>query len=142
LWDGRPARHFWTGGTPIPQICVNYLIRDPNFHYGEDKKPYLAFDLMEEFRSPIVDSFVLKLINNSIFKLSDFERVVSTGGIYLSSQARREFIEQFERRMNEQLSHPDLLSPVSYREAIQLQVRRYKRSLVHGVPYEPFLRTV
>jgi len=113
-----------------------------NFHYGEDKKPYLAFDLMEEFRSPIVDSFVLKLINNSIFKLTDFEKVVSTGGIYLSYGARREFIEQFERRMNEQLSHPDLQSPVSYREAIQLQVRRYKRSLVHGTPYQPFLRTV
>ncbi|MEG4501556.1 MULTISPECIES: hypothetical protein [unclassified Microcoleus] len=30
LWDGRPGRPFWTGGTPIPQICVNYLIRDPN----------------------------------------------------------------------------------------------------------------
>lgn len=113
-----------------------------NFHYGEDKKPYLAFDLMEEFRSPIVDSFVLKLINNSIFKLTDFERVVSTGGIYLCSEARRSFIEQFERRMNEQISHPDIQSPVSYREAIQLQVRRYKRSLVHGVPYQPFLRTV
>ena len=113
-----------------------------NFHYGEDKKPYLAFDLMEEFRSPIVDSFVLKLINNSIFKLTDFERVVSTGGIYLCSGARRSFIEQFERRMNEQISHPDLQSPVSYREVIQLQVRRYKRSLVHGVPYQPFLRTV
>ena len=113
-----------------------------NFHYGEDKKPYLAFDLMEEFRLPIVDSFVLKLINNSIFKLTDFERVVSTGGIYLCSGPRREFIEQFERRMNEQISHPDLQSPVSYREVIQLQVRRYKRSLVHGVPYQPFLRTV
>jgi hypothetical protein len=29
LWDGRPARLSGTGGTPIPQICVNYLIRAP-----------------------------------------------------------------------------------------------------------------
>jgi len=28
LWDGRPARSLWTGGTPIPQTCVNYLICD------------------------------------------------------------------------------------------------------------------
>ena len=97
---------------------------------------------MEEFRSPIVDSFVLKLINNSVFKPTDFERVASTGGVYLNSKARWDFINQFERRMNEHLSHPDLQSPVSYREAIQLQVRRYKRSLLHGVVYEPFLRTV
>lgn len=112
-----------------------------NFHYGEDKKPYLAFDLMEEFRSPIVDSFVLKLINQSVFKPTDFERVASTGGVYLRNPGRRVFLEHFERRMNEDVSHPDLQSQVSYREVIQLQIRRYKRSLVHGVAYEPFLRT-
>ncbi len=113
-----------------------------NFHYGEDKKPYLAFDLMEEFRSPIVDSFVLKLINNSVFKITDFETVASTGGVYLRQSVRRVFLENFERRMNEEVSHPDLQSQVSYREVIQLQIRRYKRSLLHGIPYEPFLRTV
>lgn len=113
-----------------------------NFHYGEDKKPYLAFDLMEEFRSPIVDSFVLKLINNSVFKPTDFETIANTGGVYLKTSVRRVFLENFERRMNEEVSHPDLQSQVSYRESIQLQIRRYKRSLVHGIPYEPFLRTV
>lgn len=113
-----------------------------NLHYGENKKPYLAFDLMEEFRSPIVDSFVLKVINNSLLKQQDFESVVSNGGIYLSSSARRVFIQQFEKRMNEELSHPDLQSQVSYRHAIQLQIGRYKRSLLSSVAYEPFLRTV
>jgi CRISPR-associated protein Cas1 len=34
-----------------------------NLHYGEKPKPYLAFDLMEEFRSLIVDPLVLKIIN-------------------------------------------------------------------------------
>ncbi|SKB13798.1 CRISPR-associated endonuclease Cas1 [Planktothrix sp. PCC 11201] len=113
-----------------------------NFHYGEDKKPYLAFDLMEEFRSPIVDSFVLKLINSSIVKPQDFDRVASTGGVYLNKQARRVFLEQFEKRMNEEISHPDLQSSVSYRQAIQLQVRRYKSSLLQGSAYQAFLRSV
>jgi CRISPR-associated protein Cas1 len=45
-------------------------------------------------------------------------------------------------RMNEEVSHPDLLSKVTYRHAIQLQVRRYKRSLLSGVPYEAFLRAM
>lgn len=112
-----------------------------NFHYGDDKKPYLAFDLMEEFRSPIVDSLVLKLVNSSVFKPSDFEAVASTGGVYLKNEARRVFLEQFEKRMHEEVSHPDLQSQVSYRYAIQLQIRRYKHSLVHGIVYEPFLRT-
>ncbi|MDZ8258487.1 CRISPR-associated endonuclease Cas1 [Nostoc sp. ChiQUE01b] len=111
-----------------------------NFHYGERQKPYLAFDLMEEFRSPVVDGLVLKIINNSIFKPQDFDLVPSTGGIYLSQSARKVFLKQFETRMSEEVSHSDLQSQVTYRHAIQLQVRRYKRSLLSSVSYEPFLR--
>lgn len=96
-----------------------------NFHYGERQKPYLAFDLMEEFRSPIVDSLVLNIINHCLFKPKDFDVVASTGGVYLSQSARKVFLKQFETRMNEEVSHPDLISQVTYRHAIQLQVRRY-----------------
>ena len=113
-----------------------------NLHYGEDKKPYLAFDLMEEFRSPIVDGLILKLINKPVFKLTDFDTVASTGGVYLQGAARRVFLKYFEARMNEDTAHPDLQNSVSYRYAIQLQIRRYKRSLVGNIPYEPFARVV
>lgn len=112
-----------------------------NFHYGEKQKPYLAFDLMEEFRSVIVDSLVLKIINNLIFKPQDFDFLASTGGVYLSQSSRRIFLQKFEARMNEETSHPDLQSQVTYRHAIQLQVRRYKRYLLSGVLYESFLRS-
>lgn len=111
-----------------------------NFHYGERQKPYLAFDLMEEFRSPIVDSLVLNLINHSLFKPHDFDLVPSTGGVYLNQSSRRIFLKKFEMRMNEETSHPDLQSPATYRHAIQLQIRRYKRFLLSGVDYESFLR--
>lgn len=113
-----------------------------NLHYGDEKKPYLAFDLMEEFRSPIVDGLILKLINKPVFKLTDFDTVAATGGVYLQGAARRIFLKYFEARMNEDTAHPDLQNPVSYRYAIQLQIRRYKRSLLGNIPYEPFARVV
>ncbi|MBW4589097.1 MAG: CRISPR-associated endonuclease Cas1 [Aetokthonos hydrillicola CCALA 1050] len=111
-----------------------------NFHYGEKQKPYLAFDLMEEFRSPIVDTLVLDMINHSLVKPTDFDVVASTGGVYLNQSSRKKFLQKFEARMNEEVSHPDLISQVTYRHAIHLQVRRYKRYLLSGVPYESFLR--
>ena len=111
-----------------------------NLHYGEDRKPYLAFDLIEEFRSPIVDSLVLRVVNKNSLRPSDFEPLHSSRGIYLTQSARQTFLRQLEIQMNEEVSHPDLKSPVTYRQAIQLQIRRYKRSLVHGIAYEPFLR--
>ena len=112
-----------------------------NFHYGEKKKPYLAFDLMEEFRSPVVDSLVLTIINKSWFNKNDFEFIYQNQGVYLNDDARRLFLTYFESRMNEKVSHPDLQSPVSYRHAIQLQIRRYRRSLLSSTLYEPFLRS-
>jgi len=96
--------------------------------------------LMEEFRSPVVDSFVLKYINNCSVKPEDFDFVQDTGGVYLNKQAKKPFLQHFERRMNEMVSHRDLQSQVTYRQAIQLQIRRYKDHLLQGIAYEPFIR--
>lgn len=112
-----------------------------NLHYGERQKSYLAFDLMEEFRSVIVDSLVLKIINTFVFKPQDFDILDNGGGVYLNQSSRRVFLQKFEARMNEETSHPDLQSQVTYRHAIQLQVRRYKRCLLSNIPYAAFLRS-
>ena len=111
-----------------------------NFHYGERKKPYLAFDLMEEFRSPIVDSLVISLINKSILKVEDFEQISKTPGICLTNKSRKKFLEHFESRMNEKITHSIIGTQISYREVIQLQIRLYKRSLLSDRSYESFLR--
>lgn len=111
-----------------------------NLHGSEKKQTFLAFDLVEEFRSPLVDSLVLKLINRRIFLPTDFTWPNAEGGVYLNETARRVFIQKVETRLGETVSHPDVQTPVSYRRAIQLQVRRYKQSLLEGVPYKPFLR--
>ena len=42
--------------------------------------------------------------------------------------------------MGERVSHPDVQEKVSFRRAIQLQVRRYVRAVRSGVPYEAFVR--
>lgn len=112
-----------------------------NLHRSDRKEPHLAFDLMEEFRSPIVDTLVLVLVNKQAVKLKDFTNA-NNGGVYLTDAARRKFLQYFEQRISTQIAHPDVQEPVLYRRAIQLQIRRYKRSLLQSVPYQPFLRTV
>jgi CRISPR-associated protein Cas1 len=99
-------------------------------------------DLMEEFRASIVDGLVIKLINSEAFNPTDFTFPNEDGGVYLTDLARRIFFKNFEQRINDKVSHPDVESQVSYRRAIQLQIQRYKRCLSTGVPYEAFLRTV
>jgi CRISPR-associated protein Cas1 len=113
-----------------------------NLHGAERPKAYLAFDLMEEFRSPIVDTLVMKLVNQKIIKPTDFTEANQKGSIYLSQTARRGFLKHFEERICEKLAHPDVKQQVSYRRIIQLQIQRYVKSLLSNVPYETFRRVI
>jgi CRISP-associated protein Cas1 len=95
---------------------------------------------MEEWRSVIVDGLVMDVVNHGVIGPTDFEWVTEAGGIYLTKRARRVFLKRFEDRMCGLMSHPDVQEQVSYRRAIQLQVRRYARAVVAGEMYEPFRR--
>lgn len=111
-----------------------------NLHGAERPKADLAFDLMEEFRSPIVDTLVMKLVNKKTLRPTDFSYPDAAGGVYLEEAGRRIFLKHFEARISEQTSHPDVQSPVSYRRAIQLQVQRYVRAVLGNADYEAFER--
>ena len=113
-----------------------------NLHGAERTKPYLAFDLMEEFRSPVVDTLVMKLVNKKAIRPTDFTWPTDKGGVYLTGPARRLFLKRFEERMSETASHPDIVEAVSYRRIIQLQVKRYVESLLGNQPYEAFRRII
>jgi CRISPR-associated protein Cas1 len=113
-----------------------------NLHRSDRKETHLAFDLMEEFRSPVVDTLVMTLVNKQTLKPTDFTWFDQDGGVYLTDMPRRIFLRAFEERINELVSHSDVQAKVSYRRAIQLQIRRYKKCLLGEIPYEAFLRAV
>ncbi|MCY7392035.1 MAG: hypothetical protein LH647_11285 [Leptolyngbyaceae cyanobacterium CAN_BIN12] len=81
------------------------------------------------------------LTNKSVIKPDEFTSAAN-GRVYLNDAARRRFLSYFEQRISTQIAHPDVQNLVTYRRAIQLQVRRYKRSLLQAEPYQPFLRAV
>jgi CRISP-associated protein Cas1 len=70
-----------------------------NLHRSDRKAPHLAFDLMEEFRSPfreatptpIVDSLVMWLVNKKVLRPTDFTFPNAEGGVYLEEAGRRVF---------------------------------------------------
>jgi CRISP-associated protein Cas1 len=112
-----------------------------NLHRSERNEPHLAFDLMEEWRSVIVDSLVIKLVNQKVLRPTDFTYPNVEEGVYLEGAARRVFLKHFEERISTPVSHPDVQGQVSYRRAIQLQVLRYKRAVMdEQLTYEPFRR--
>jgi CRISP-associated protein Cas1 len=112
-----------------------------NLHRSDRKEPHLAFDLVEEFRAPVVDSLVIALVNQKILRPTDFTFPNEEGGVYLESGARRVFLKNFEERISESMTHPRTQQQVSYRRAIQLQVQQYKQCLQSSEVYQPFIRS-
>ncbi|MDX2270809.1 MAG: type I-C CRISPR-associated endonuclease Cas1c [Cyanobacteriota bacterium] len=102
-------------------------------------RPALALDLMEELRSVIADRLVLTLINRNQIKPDDFiDR--PGGGIYLTDSARKIFLAAYQKRKQEDITHPVLGSQVPYGLIAHIQARLLARHLRCDLPsYPPFL---
>ncbi|MEL7511819.1 MAG: CRISPR-associated endonuclease Cas1 [Cyanobacteria bacterium J06554_3] len=111
-----------------------------NLHGSQRKQMFLAFDLIEQFRAPIVDALIIRLLNRKSFSPTDFSWPNEQGRVYCTKGARRMFLKRFEDRTSQQVLHPDVEAMVSYRRVLQLQVQRYKRSLMGGPIYAPYVK--
>ena len=98
------------------------------FHQQTYGRPCLALDLMEEFRPIIADSVVVTLINNRQITPDDFTQ--SHGGWFLKDAARKKFYAAYEKRKNETITHPVFKYKISFRRALELQVRLLAKCLM------------
>ena len=64
------------------------------YHADKYARPSLALDLTEEFRTPVVDSLVLMLINKRMVGPEDFEPGPKKA-VYLNRHGRRVFFREF-----------------------------------------------
>lgn len=120
--------------------------------YGRES---LVYDLIEEFRTPIVDTLTCSLFNMLVLKKEHFRvepartfddedgvRVQLTGegpdAVLLNEEGCRRVLEQFERKLSETHHHPFTDSILSYDKIIQEQVKIYKNviagTLDHYLP--------
>lgn len=97
------------------------------FHAIRDKHPSLASDLIEEFRTPIIDSLILYVVNSQILKEADFDYGGENRMCLLTESARKTFIKHFEDKMNSKITHPHTGISGNYRKCIDLQVQEMLR---------------
>ena len=85
--------------------------------------PALASDLMEEFRSIVVDAVILNLVFNDKLTPDDFILPAQPGdGCLLTPKARGLFIRQLENKLNSAVTHPVSGLKLDYRRCIEHQV--------------------
>jgi len=109
------------------------------YHQPRYGRPALALDLMEEFRPLVADSVVLTAINNGEVRASDF--IGRMGAVALTPEGRRRFIETYERRMSQEITHPVFGYQISYRRVLEIQARLLGRHLLGEIPEYPSFTT-
>lgn len=109
------------------------------YHQPRYGRPALALDLMEEFRPLIADSVVLTAINNEEVRQKDF--ISTLGAVALSESGRKRFIEVYERRMGQEITHPVFGYTISYRRVLEVQARLLGRYLAGEIPEYPSFTT-
>ncbi len=94
----------------------------------------LALDMIEEFRQPMIDRFVLLLFNKHMMGRYDFE-FPDEGGVVLTEDGFRKFCTEYEKWLNGRNSAS---GDKSFRLRIREQVAKLKRVICKGEQYTPY----
>ncbi len=110
--------------------CVGFL------HVDRPGRQSLALDMMEEFRPFLADRLVLSLINRKQISKGGFVKQ-PTGGIIMDDSTRKEVITAWQKRKQEEITHPFLeeripIGLLPYSQA--LLMARYLRGDLDNYP--------
>ncbi len=105
------------------------------YHKPRFGRPALALDLMEPFRPILADSTVIQVVNNGEVKPEDF--VTAGPAVNLKPHAKRAFIAAYERRLDQDVTHPVFGYRVSMRRLLEVQARLLARHLAGEIDEYP-----
>lgn len=107
-------------------------------HEERPGRPSLALDLVEELR-PFVDRFVFTLINRKQIQAQDI--IEKPGSVYtLSDSGRKKFLAAYQKRKQEEITHPLLEMKCRIGEIFVLQARILARAIRGDIDgYIPFI---
>lgn len=105
------------------------------YHKPRFGRPALALDMMEPFRPILADSTVIQVINNGEVKADGF--LAAGPAVNLKPHARRAFIAAYERRLDQEVTHPVFGYRVSMRRLLEVQARLLARHLAGEIEEFP-----
>ncbi len=105
-------------------------------HAVRSGRPSLALDMMEEFRHPVVDRFVLRICNRRQFTPEDFREDEGGGkGVRLTKDALRRYLREWEAYLGAPMAGRE--AGESILSAVQVQADRLAAHVRGTKCYEP-----
>jgi CRISPR-associated protein Cas1 len=103
-------------------------------------RPSLSLDLIEEFRTPVVERLVLEGLNKSIFTEDDFEYSKDEKGnrkVFLKEDGLKKFLKLWERKVGK-IGRSNYMDLIQYRKEFRNQVIQFEKYILEEQPYVPF----
>lgn len=97
-------------------------------HQDRERHPTVASDMMEEWRSVLIDSMVMSLINGYEVEKSGFRR--EENGVFLDDKTFKIFLKKYETKLRTStgyLNYGD--EKVSFRKALWLQASKLAKAI-------------
>lgn len=108
-------------------------------HTDRPGRASLSLDLLEEFRAPFVDRFVLTMINKQYLKGDDFIES-ETGAVVFSDDAKRRFLSEWQKKKTETVTHPYLKEKMQWGMIPFMQAKLLARYIRGDIDdYPPFV---
>ena len=123
------------------QSAMEAVGLDPAAGYLHTLRPgrvSFALDLLEEFRAPLCDRFVLAMFNRGQLGQKDFE--TDSQAVYLNEKGRRVVLQSWQKRKLETIEHPFLGEKVEIGIIPYAQAMLFARVLRGDLDrYPPFM---
>ena len=113
--------------------CVGFL------HPEYRGRPSLALDMMEEFRSPVIDRMVVAACNQGLFKISDFSRSEENGGISMNASVKKMLLRLYDERLRTSVKNDRTGEYSTYENHIRARAAALAVHLREGREYLPFI---
>ena len=139
LRDPQPALRVLPKAIPAMTPWLLAFARNCTASRYQSGRAALALDLMEELRSVLADRLVLTLINRRQVSATGFTKR-SGGAVQMEDAARKEVIVAYQKRKQEEITHPVLDQKMPLGLVPHVQARLLARVLRGDLEsYPPFL---
>lgn len=105
-------------------------------HSPGDRRFSLCLDITEIFKPLVVDRMIFSLLNKNMISEDDFAK--DSNFYYLKDKGRKKILEEYEKKLNQTITHKELKRDVSYQTLIKLECYKLIKHLLGDKKFDGF----
>ena len=107
-------------------------------HAEYRRRPSLALDLMEAFRTSLIDRLVLRICRQNLLSPAQF-RFEDDGGVFMDGEGRQRFLREFSERLKANVRDASSGRKTSFERHIDAQAKTFAAAMKGNGTFAAFV---